>query len=93
MRIKNLAYLLGMLLLTSGIVCGVGSSSVDSVSFHGVGVTIALTFPEEAHPSDSITHNVTITANADLALQNYTIVIYCSGKLKLARGYTTGNNK
>ena len=75
MRIKNLAYLLSMFLLTSGIVCGVGSSSVDSVSFHGVGVTIDMTFPEEAHPSDNITHNVTITADTPTTLRNFTAVV------------------
>jgi predicted nuclease with TOPRIM domain len=53
-----------------------GALPINSVSFHGVGVTINLTFPEEAHPLDYISHNVTITANIDLTLENFTLFIY-----------------
>jgi hypothetical protein len=35
-----------------------------------------LTFPEEAHPNTTITHNVTITAHTDLSLQSFTLFIY-----------------
>jgi predicted nuclease with TOPRIM domain len=52
------------------------SASTTTVSFRGGGVTVDLTFPEEAHPDTTITHNVTITANIALTLQNFTIFIY-----------------
>ena len=54
--------------------CKVDAFSTE-VSFHSIGVTINLTFPEEAHPTDSITHNITITTNTALTLQNFTLVI------------------
>jgi hypothetical protein len=73
MRDKSLVCLLLTLLLSSGLMCGVDALSTH-VSFHSVGVTVGLTFPEEAHPTD-ITHNVTITANTALTLQNFTLVI------------------
>jgi len=49
--------------------------STSSFSFHGAGVIIDLTFPEEAHPAESITHNLTITADTSLTLENFTIII------------------
>lgn len=73
MRDKSLVCLLLTLLLSSGLICGVDALSTH-VSFHSVGVTVDLTFPEEAHPTD-ITHNVTITANTALTMQNFTLVI------------------
>ena len=73
MRDKSLVCLLLTLLLSSGLMCGVDALSTH-VSFHSVGVTVDLTFPEEAHPTESITHNVTITANTALTL-NFTLVI------------------
>ena len=73
MRDKSLVCLLFTLLLSSGLMCGVDALSTH-VSFHSVGVTVDLTFPEEAHPTESITHNVTITANTALTL-NFTLVI------------------
>jgi hypothetical protein len=54
----------------------VGASPTGIVSFHGVGVTIEVTFPEEAHPTENITHIVTLTANANLTLQNSTIFVF-----------------
>jgi hypothetical protein len=64
-----------MLLLLVGFIHEGSTLSTQNVTFHGVGVTIDLTFPEEAHPSESISHNVTITANVALTLQNFTIVM------------------
>jgi predicted nuclease with TOPRIM domain len=75
MRTKNVVYFLSLLLLLSGLVYNSRASPTNSVSFHGVGVTIDLTFPEEAHPTESIWHNVTITANTALTIQNFTIVV------------------
>jgi predicted nuclease with TOPRIM domain len=52
----------------------VGASNT-TVSFRGGGVTVDLTFPEEAHPAESIWHNVTITSSTATTLRNFTVVI------------------
>ena len=75
MRVKNLACLLVTSFFLLGSLRGVGASSTSSVSFHGAGVTIDLSFPEEAHPTESITHNLTITAKTSLTLENFTLTI------------------
>lgn len=75
MQAKKMGYFLSTLLLLSGLMCSVGASTT-TVSFRGVGVTIDLTFPEEAHPTETITHNVTITAHTNLTLQSFTLFIY-----------------
>jgi len=75
MQAKKTGYFLITLLLLSGLICSVGASTT-TVSFRGGGVTIDLTFPEEAHPNTTITHNVTITAHTDLSLQSFTLFIY-----------------
>jgi hypothetical protein len=74
MQAKKIGYFL-TLLLFSELICSVGASTT-TVSFRGGGVTIDLTFPEEAHPNTTITHNVTITAHTDLSLQSFTLFIY-----------------
>jgi hypothetical protein len=51
------------------------ASSVGNVSFQGEGVVLDMEFPEEAHPTDTIMLNLTITALAGLHLQNFTLVI------------------
>ena len=76
MRIKNVAYLFCVLLLFSGFVYRTEASSINSVSFHGVGVTVDLTFPEEAHLPDNISHNLTITAYEYVTSLNITLFIY-----------------
>jgi uncharacterized protein YoxC len=76
MQTRKIACFLSILLLFSGSSCTVGALSNPSVSFHGVGITINLTFPEEAHPLDNISHNITITAKTALTIQNFTIFIY-----------------
>jgi hypothetical protein len=53
-----------------------GELSPTSVSFHGVGLDIDLTFPEEAHPVDYISHNLTITAYNYVNSLNITLFIY-----------------
>jgi hypothetical protein len=55
--------------------CIVDASPDTTVVFRGVGVTIDLTFSEEAHPGESIWHNATLTANIGLTLHNLTLVI------------------
>ena len=75
MRAKKIVYFLIMVLLFSGLMCRVDALSTSTVSFHGVRVTVDLTFPEEANPSESIWHNATITASTALFLRNLTVVI------------------
>jgi hypothetical protein len=75
MQTKKIGYFLSTLLLFSGLICSVGASTTTE-SFRGGGVTIDLTFPEEAHPNTTITHNVTITAHTHLSLQSFTLFIY-----------------
>ena len=75
MRFKSLVCLLVASFFLFGSVCGVDVLSTSSFSFHGAGVIIDLTFPEEAHPAESITHNLTITADTSLTLENFTIII------------------
>ena len=74
MRAKNAVILLSMLVLLSGLVQNLEALSIEDVSMTGEGVTINLTFPTEAHPLDSITHNLTITANTGLTM-DFTISI------------------
>jgi len=69
-----MGYFLTTLLLFSVLIFSV-SAPTTTVSFRGGGVTIDLTFPEEAHPAESIWHNATITANTALTLNNLTVVI------------------
>ena len=76
MRTKKVVCFFTMLFLFSGLMCSVNASPDSHVSFIGGGITIDLTYPEEAHPLESIMHNVTITANVNLTLQNFTMVIY-----------------
>ena len=40
------------------------------------GLTVNLTYPEEAHPFEEIYHNVTITSQTDLTISNLTLTIY-----------------
>jgi predicted nuclease with TOPRIM domain len=78
MNTKKLGCLLITALLFSAFstfVYTVDALPVATVSFQGVGVTIEITFPEEAHPSESITHNVTITADTTATLRNFTVVV------------------
>ena len=75
MRAKKIVYFFSMLLLFSAFICTAGASPTTTVSFRGAGVTIDLTFPEEAHPDDNIWHNATLTANIALTLRNLTLVI------------------
>lgn len=64
-----------VLLLLSTLTCSVRALSDTTVTFRGAGVTIDLTFPDEAHPLDNIAHDLTITANTGMILQNFTVSI------------------
>jgi uncharacterized protein YozE (UPF0346 family) len=75
MQIKKTCCFLITLLLFSGLVYSVAASTTTA-SFRGGGVTIDLTFLEEAHSNIAITHNVTITANTDLSSINIGVLVY-----------------
>ncbi len=75
MRIKSSVCAFVALFLLFGQTCTLGASSTNNFSFQGAGVTIDLKFPDEAHPTESITHNFTITAKTSLTLENFTITI------------------
>jgi len=75
MRIKSSVCVFATLFFLFGQIYGSAAASTNSFSFHGAGVIIDLTFPEEAHPTESITHNLTITAETSLTLENFTIII------------------
>jgi predicted nuclease with TOPRIM domain len=76
MRVKIEVYFLSFLLIFSVLTYCAGAAQTDKVSFHGVGVKVDLDYPEEAHPAENISHNLTITANTDVAIQNITLFIY-----------------
>jgi hypothetical protein len=75
MQIKSSICVFLTLLFLFGQIYRSSASSTDNFSFQGAGVVIDLTFPEEAHPAESITHNLTITAKTSLTLENFTITI------------------
>jgi hypothetical protein len=75
MRAKKIGYFLSVLLLSSAFMCTVDALPDTTATFRGGGVTISMTFPEEAHPADSIWHNITLTAIIATTLQNFTVVI------------------
>jgi hypothetical protein len=75
MRIKSSVCLFATLFFLFGQIFGSSASSTNNFSFQGAGVIIDLKFPEEAHPTESITHNLTITAKTSLTLENFTIII------------------
>jgi hypothetical protein len=68
-------YLLIGLILFSTLIAQVWASPNPTVTLHGGGITIDLTYPEEAHPEENIWHNATITANTAVTLNNLTMVI------------------
>jgi archaellum component FlaC len=75
MQAKKIGCFLGILLLFSAFMGSVHAAPT-TVIFSGGGVTVDLTYPEEAHPNATITHNVTITAHTALSLQSFTLFIY-----------------
>ena len=75
MGFKVLVCLVAVLGFLFGSINEASASAVGNVSFRGAGVVIDMEFPEEAHPTDTVTLNVTITALLALKLQNFTLVI------------------
>ena len=75
--LKNkISILMIAVLLNSFLLSVTIAAPVPSLAFHGVGLTVNLTYPEEAHPTEEIYHNVTITSQTDLTISNLTLTIY-----------------
>ena len=68
-------YVLIALVLFSTLIVQVWASPNPTLTLQGGGITIDLTYPEEAHPEENIWHNATITANTAVTLNNLTMVI------------------
>ena len=75
MKLKIIICLVAILCFLFCSVHRTGASPTNSVSWEGAGVVIYFEFPEEAHPTDSITLNLTTTAQVGLKLQNFTFLI------------------
>ena len=75
MQPKKTVCFFSALLLLSMLMCSVNAASDTTVSFRGGGVTIEVTYPEEAHPAENIWHNFTLTSTVDTTLRNFTVVI------------------
>ena len=75
MQPKKTVCFFSALLLLSMLMCSVNAASDTTVSFQGGGVTIEVTYPEEAHPAENIWHNFTLTSTVDTTLRNFTVVI------------------
>jgi hypothetical protein len=68
-------YVLTALVLFSTLIVQVWASPNPTLTLQGGGITIDLTYPEDAHPEENIWHNATITANTAVTLNNLTMVI------------------
>ncbi len=75
MLLKEKLLFLITLILLAGFIYGAQASQTDTVSFSSAGVTINSTFPEEAHPLEVVSHNVTITSTSPVTLRSVTIVV------------------
>ncbi len=73
---KILKYLLFITLIVAVLLPTINAQTVSSLSFHGVGITIELKFAEEAHPEENLYHNITITSQVPLTINNFTLTIY-----------------
>jgi hypothetical protein len=69
-------YLLTALVLFSTLIVQIWAFPSTTVTISSDGLTIDVTFPEEAHPTDTITHNVTITAHTTLTLHSFALFVY-----------------
>ena len=75
MLLKEKVHFLIALILTAGFIYGAQASQTSTLTFSSAGVTINSTFPEEAHPSEVVSHNVTITSTNPVTLLSVAIVI------------------
>ena len=71
---KTIALLI-MILFVTQTIYSVAASLTSAVSFSSNGVTIVIEFPDEAHPLDNITHEISITSDASTTLSNFAVII------------------
>ncbi|MHA2326524.1 MAG: hypothetical protein ACXACB_14045 [Promethearchaeota archaeon] len=76
MSIRKLLCPLIILLLCSTVLSSINAQPFSVLSFHGVGITVELVFPEEAHPEDNIDHNVTINSQTNPEIEVFNLTIY-----------------
>ena len=70
MLVKDLVYLLSLTLILfmfAGI--GAATAQTNPVSLEGAGVAITLSFPEDAHPNDSISHTIAANTTSSTSLE------------------------
>ncbi len=75
MKARGIVCLVAIMFSLSLPIPKASALSVGNTSFRGAGVILDLDFPKEAHPADSITLNLTITALTGLKVQNFTLLI------------------
>jgi hypothetical protein len=75
MLLKEKVHFLIALIIIAGFIYGAQASQTSTLTFSSAGVTIDSTFPEEAHPSEVVSHNVTITSTNPATLLSVAIVI------------------
>jgi predicted nuclease with TOPRIM domain len=75
MQAKKTLCFFSVLIMFSALLCIVDALPDTNVAFSGGGVTINITFPDEAHPAESVWHNVTINSATAATLLNFTAVI------------------
>lgn len=76
MQVRKAIALLSVVLFFAIPIHNVIAASTMTESFRGNGITVDIEFPDEAHPAETITYNVTITANTNLILQKFNITIW-----------------
>jgi predicted nuclease with TOPRIM domain len=75
MHAIKVVLLICILLLISELLVSVHAAPIETDTFQGFGIRIDLKYPEEAHPGDSVTLNVSITSGNTATLKNFTAVI------------------
>ncbi len=76
MQAKKIVTIISLVFLTTALISNAHTQPASPVTFQGIGVRVNLTFPGEAHPLDSIYHNLTITAQATISSLNITMYVY-----------------
>ena len=74
MRAKNLVCVLSLFLVLSAQVCYADATQTKTSSLSSGNLVVNLAYPSEAHPMETITHNVTISGE-QTTLLNFSIVI------------------
>ena len=76
MHLKKKVCLLITIIVLSTLVSRAAGSPNQTMSFIADGITVDVTYPEEAHPLENVTYSVSIKANTALILQSFALFIY-----------------